>query len=166
MVRRPAAQHPPEALNNVELRAITGQPLQPQMGMSRSHLRQQGSTMPGRMINGDDDCGILTRRIGAGDVPEVRRKGHWQALLLALARLGFATRWLLQQAGRQGPGHHIECRHTIPLILVIPGPHGGTIPLHPKGGPSRRHQRKAGFVLAQQHAGPSLGFFFNEPVKG
>jgi hypothetical protein len=58
-------------------------------------------------------------------------------------------------------GHHLERRHTIHLILVIPCPHGGAIALHPQRGPSRRHQRTAGFVLAQQHARPGLGFFFN-----
>ena len=91
--------------------------------------------MPGRIINRDDDLGILTRRIGAGDVPEVRRKGHLQALLFALARLHFAARRLLQQAGRQPPRHDVERGHTIDLVLVIPRADDGTMALHPQRGP-------------------------------
>jgi len=135
IVRSPAAQHPPEALNDIELWTITRQPLHPQMRMGRSHLFHQGPSMPGGIINRDNDCGILTRRIGTSDVPEVRRKRHLQALLFALARLHFAARRLLQQAGGQLSGHHIERRHTIHLILVIPCPHGGAIALHPQRGP-------------------------------
>jgi hypothetical protein len=37
--------------------------------------------MPGRIIPRDDDLGILPGWIGAGDIPEVRRKRHWQVLL-------------------------------------------------------------------------------------
>jgi hypothetical protein len=76
-----------------------------------------------------------------------------------------AARRLLQQAGRQWPGHHMERRQTLHLILVIPCPHGGAIALHPQRGPSRRHQGKAGFGLAQHHAGPGLGFFSTPPAR-
>ena len=134
-MRGPAAQHPPEALNNIELRTITRQPFHPQMRMGRSHLFHQGPTMPGRIINRDDDFGILTRRIGAGNIPEVRRKRHLQALLFALTRLHFAARRLLQQPSGQLPRHHIECRHTIDLVLIIPRADGGAMPLHAQRGP-------------------------------
>jgi len=126
IVRRPAAQPPPEALHDIELWTITRQPLHPQMRMGRSHLFPQGPTRPGRMIHRDNDFRILTRRIGTSDVPAVRRTRHLQALLFALARLHFAARRLLQQAGCQLSGHHIQRRHTIHLILVIPCPHGGS----------------------------------------
>lgn len=100
MVRGSAAQHPPDALHDIALRAIPRQPFHPQMQMSRSHVLQQGPPMPGRIINRDDHLGILPSGIGAGDIPEVRRKGRLQALLFALARFGFAARQLLQQARR------------------------------------------------------------------
>jgi hypothetical protein len=161
IVRSPAAHHPPEAFNDMELWTLTRQPFHPQLRMGREHLFPQGPTRPGRIVNRDNDFGIRTRRIGTSDVPEVRRKRHLQALVFALARLGFAARRLLPQAGGQLSGHHMQRRHTIHLILVIPCPHGGAIALHPQRGPSRRHPRKAGFVLAQHHARPGLGFFFH-----
>jgi hypothetical protein len=91
--------------------------------------------MPGRIINRDDDLRILPGRIGPGDIPQVCRKRHLQALLFALTRLGFATRWLLHQVGRQLPRHHIEGSKTIDLILVIPGTDNGAMALHAQRGP-------------------------------
>src|SRR6516165_9114245 len=38
IVRGPAAQHPPEALNDIALRTITRQPFHPQLRMGRSHV--------------------------------------------------------------------------------------------------------------------------------
>jgi hypothetical protein len=163
-VRGPTAQYAPEALNDIELRAITRQPFHPQMRMCGSHLLHQGPSMPGRMINRDDDCGILTGRIGVGDIPEVRCKRYVQALLFALPSLRFAARWLLEQVGRQASRHDIERGKTIDLVLVIPRADGGAMALDPQRGPSRRHQGKAGLVLTQQHARPGLGFFFTPPV--
>ena len=91
--------------------------------------------MPGRISNGDDHLRILTGRIGAGDVPEVRRQRHLQALLFALTRLRLAARRLLQPAGRQLPRHHVERCHTIDQVFVIPGADDGTMALHAQGGP-------------------------------
>jgi hypothetical protein len=91
--------------------------------------------MPGRIINSDDHLGILTGRIGAGNVPEGRRKRHLQALLFTLTSLCLAARRLLQQAGGQLPRHHIERGTTIDLILIIPRADGGTIALYTQRGP-------------------------------
>jgi hypothetical protein len=134
-VRGPAAQDPPETLNYIELWTITRQPLHPQMGMSRSHLLHQCAAMPGRILDRDNDLGIGTRRISARHSPQVRCKHHLQALLFALARLGFAACGLLQQVRRQLPRHHIERRTTIDEVLVIPRADGGAMALHPQRGP-------------------------------
>lgn len=91
--------------------------------------------MPGRIIDRDDDLGICTGRIGARDISEVRRKCYLQALWFALTRLRFAACWLLQEARRQLPRHHVERGHTIDLVLVIPRADGGTMALHPQRGP-------------------------------
>lgn len=91
--------------------------------------------MPGRIIDRDDDLGIRTGRIDARNLPEMRGKCHLQALLLALTRLGSAACGLLEQASRELPRDHIERRHTVHLILVIPGADGGTMALHPQRRP-------------------------------
>jgi hypothetical protein len=86
-------------------------------------------------------------------------KSRLQPLLFAVPGLGFAPRRLLEQTRRQLPRHQIKCRKTIDLILIIPGPHHGPVPLYTEGGVERRDEGKAGFVLAQQHALPFLRFF-------
>jgi hypothetical protein len=91
--------------------------------------------MPGRIIDRDDHLAIHTGRIGASDIPQVYRKRHLQALLFALARLRFAARRLLPQAGRQLPRHYVERCHTIDLVFVIPRADGGTMALHSQRGP-------------------------------
>ena len=135
IVRGPAAQHPPEALNDIELRALTRQPFHPQLRICRYPLLHQGPPMPGRIIKRDDNLGILTGRIGPGAIPEMRRKRHVQALLFAQTRLGFAARRRLQPAGGQLPRHHIERSKTIDLVLVIPCADGGAMALHAQRGP-------------------------------
>src|SRR5262245_20401134 len=89
--------------------------------------------MPGRLINRDNDFGMLTRRIGTSDVPEVRRKRHLQALLFALARLHFAARRLLQPAGCQLSGHHIQPAppHNTPDPCYPMSPRWGDSPSPP-----------------------------------
>jgi hypothetical protein len=73
-------------------------------------------------------------RIGPRNILEMRCKGCLEPLLFALTGLRFAARWLFKQAGRELPRHHIERRQTIDLILVIPRPHGGPMPLHAQRG--------------------------------
>jgi hypothetical protein len=65
---------------------------------------------------------------------------------------------------RQRPRHHIERSKTIDLVFVLPHADGGAMARPPQCGPSRRHQRKAGFVLAQPHALPRWGFFLTPPM--
>ena len=54
MVSRPPSQHTPEALNEIELRTITGQAIQVEGGLGREHFRNGGGPMPGRIVNGED----------------------------------------------------------------------------------------------------------------
>jgi hypothetical protein len=161
MVRRPTAQHSPEALNDSARRTLTRPPLHAQLGIGRSHVLHQGPTMPGRSIDRDDDRGIGTGRRGARAISEGRRKCYVPALWFALTRLRWAACWLLQEARRQLPRHRVERGHTIDLVLVLPRTDGGTMALHPQRSPSGRHQGKAGCVLTPQDACAPWGFFFH-----
>ena len=161
IMRGPAAQHAPEAFDDVELRAITRQPGQTQVWMSRSDLLHPRPTMPGGIIDGDHDLRGNAYRIRACNISEVRGKSRLQPQLFALSRPRLAVRWLLEHTRRQLTRHQIERRTTIDLILVIPGAYDGPLPLHAEGGVERRDERKARFILAQQHARPRVRFFFN-----
>jgi hypothetical protein len=91
--------------------------------------------MPGRLIHRADALGILPGRIGAGDIPEMRRKRHWQTLLLALTPPHFAAHRLLQQAGAPLPRYHVKRGTTIALVLVSPWADGGAMALHAQRSP-------------------------------
>jgi hypothetical protein len=158
------AHHTPEALKDIALWTLTRQPLQTQMRVCCSHVLHQGPSMPGRLIDRDHALRIRMGRRGPCHIPEVRCKGCLEPLLCALTGLRFAARWLCKHAGRALPMHHSERRQTLDLIRMIPRPHGGPMPLHAQRGPSRRHQGKAGCVLAPQDAPASLGFFLPPPA--
>jgi hypothetical protein len=57
---------------------------------------------------------------------------------------------------------HDQMQHgnTIDLILVLPGPHQRTTPLHAQGDVERRDQGKTRFILAQHPALALVGFVF------
>jgi hypothetical protein len=117
--------------------------------------------MPRRLSHGADALGRPTSRIGPGDLPEVGRTRHWPARLCAQTRLGFAARWLLQQAGGPLPRHHMERGKTIALGLVIPCADRRAMALDSQRGPEWWYQWTAGLVWPQQHACSGLGFFFH-----
>jgi len=117
------------------------------------------SAVPWGILNGDHDLRTCAGRIHAGAVLEMGDKGRLEPLLFAVSRLGCAACWLLKQSRRQLPRHQMQRGKTLDLILVIPGPHHRTRPLHAQGDVERRDQGKTRFILAQQHALSLLGFF-------
>ena len=54
IVSRPPSQHTPEALNEIELRTITGQAIQVEVRLGREHFRDGCAPMPRRIINGEE----------------------------------------------------------------------------------------------------------------
>ena len=143
-----AAQHPPEAFNDVKLRAIARQAIQAQMRMGRQHLIQPCPTMPGGIIDRDDHLGIGASRIGPCNIPEMPGKGRLEPLLFTAPGLRFAMGRLVEQARRQLPCHQIERGKTVDELLVIPSPDQGPLALHPQRRAQRWHERKPRFVLA------------------
>lgn len=95
-----AAQHPPEAFNDVELWTITRQPIQAQVRMDRQDLIHTCAAMPGGIVNRDDDLGVHVRRIRPRNIPEMHGKGRLQSLLFTAAGLRLTVGWLVEQARR------------------------------------------------------------------
>jgi hypothetical protein len=62
-------QYPPEALDDLELWAIAGQPIELQVRAHFERLSDAASRMPGGIIDHDDHAGILGRGIRSGDIP-------------------------------------------------------------------------------------------------
>jgi hypothetical protein len=143
-----AAQHPPKAFNDVELGAIARQSIQAQMRIGRPNLLYPCPTMPGRILDGDDDLGIEACRVCPGNIPQMHGKGRLEPLLFTPPGLRLAVGGLVKQARRSLPRHQIERGKTVDEVLVIPCPHQGPLALHPQGRAQRRHQRKPCFVLA------------------
>ena len=143
-----AAQHPPEAFNDVELGAIARQSIQTQMRIGRQNLLHSCPTMPGRIIDRDDDLDRGAGRIRPGNIPEMHGKSRLEPLLFTAPGLCLAVGGLVEQARRQLSRHQIERGKTVDEVLVIPCPHQGPLALHPQRRAQRRHQRKPRFVLA------------------
>jgi hypothetical protein len=114
----PTAQHPPEALNHVELGTLTRQPVQAQVRIGRQDLLHARPAMPRGVINGDHDLGKRPGWIHASRGPEMGDKGGLEPLLFAVLGLGCAVCWLLQQAGGQLASHEVQRRKTIDQILI------------------------------------------------
>src|SRR3712207_3782382 len=88
IMRGPPAQHLPETLNELELRAIAGSSIAFQMRTRSERLRDQGSAMPGGMGDHEHRTRMLGRRIGPSDLPHVPRNARWQGARSRPARLG------------------------------------------------------------------------------
>ena len=165
MVGGATAQHAPEALHHIALRALARSPIQAQRRMGRSHCLHPRATMPGGLVTRDDDRGRRGRWLQAGDSLERGGKGALPPLLFAGASRACAAGGRLQQAGRQLPGPQGERGHTIDLLFVLPRPYHGPVTLHAQGGVERRHQRPTRFILAPQDTRPRRRFFLTWPVR-
>ena len=159
-MRCPPAPHPPEALNAVALGALTRPPIQAQVRIDLQDVLHTRSAVPWGILNGDHDLRTCAGRIHAGAVLEMGDKGRLEPLLCAVSRLGGAACWLLKPARRPLPRHQMQRGNTIDLILVLPGPHQRTTPLHAQGDVERRDQGKTRFILAQHPALALVGFVF------
>ena len=157
----PAAHHPPEAFNEGELRALPRQPLEAQRGMGCPDVSHCRSTLPGRLIDRHDYLGKRPGRRGARHILEMSGTSRLHPLRLALSRLRLAGCGLREQPCRQLPRDQIARRTTIDVLLVIPGPAHGPIPLHATRRGARGDEGQARCVVAQQHARSRLRFFFN-----
>jgi hypothetical protein len=158
-MRGAAAQHPPEAFNDVEVGARARQAIPAQMRMGCHNRIPPCPTMPGRMIDRDDDLGIGAGRRSPCNLPERPGKGRLEPRLFTAPGLRLTVGWLLVQPRRPLPCHAMEGRTTIPLRLLIPGPYQRSGPFAPQGGAQRRYEGKTRRLLAQQHARARLGFF-------
>ena len=89
IVGRTAPQHPPEALDHLQLRTIAGQPVQLDMRQLVERRGDQGALVPGGVVDHQHDARVLRSRIGPGDIAQVPRKrllqgsGHNRAFLYA-----------------------------------------------------------------------------------
>jgi hypothetical protein len=71
VVRRPAPQHLPQTLDDLELWTIAGQALQFDMRCRIESRCDRGALVPGGVINHEHHPRRLRHRIGTGDIPHV-----------------------------------------------------------------------------------------------
>ena len=79
MVSGPPSQYTPEALNEMELRTVTGQAIQVEGGLGRKHFRNSGGLMPGGIVNGEDYGRVERGGIRPRDGAQMAGKGVLQA---------------------------------------------------------------------------------------
>jgi hypothetical protein len=147
-VRGPAAQDFPEALDHLQLGAITGPGIQLQLGLLREDGCERCPLVPRRFVEHDDHPWGLGNGIRPSNVAQVRRKG-----LLPGAPCGEAARccrrWTCHQSGGQPPWHLGEGAEKGERRLAVQGANQGTVALHPQGRSPRGDEGEAGCILAQ-----------------
>src|SRR5262245_43247226 len=74
----PATHDPPQALNEIELRAVAGQPIQLELRLGAEHWRQALGLRPWRIIKGQDHRFAQRGWRGPRDVPQRGEKGLLQ----------------------------------------------------------------------------------------
>jgi hypothetical protein len=129
------------------------------MGMGRHDLIDNRTAMPRGIVNDDHHFGGGLSRVGSGNIVYMSHKSHLEPTGFALTRLPLDSSRLFQQPGGQFATGGIEGGVTLHQILIVPGPHPGPMPLDSEGGAKGRGQRKACFILTEQHALAEFGFF-------
>jgi hypothetical protein len=154
----PSPQHLPEALDDLELWAIAGQAREFQMSARCERLSNEGSPMPGSVVDGEHYTRILGCGMRAGDIAQVPRKARLQA---PLSRFGLLRlRWgpgPLHQARRQPAGHAIERTKDVPQIVASQVAHHRPVPFEPQSRAQQGDHREARVILTQQDKFPGLG---------
>ena len=159
IVSGPTSQNPPKSLNRIELRTVAWQAIKCQMGMGRQGRIYDRPAMPGGIVNDDDHLRVDLSRVGPGNIVQMSRKGHLKPPRFALPGLLLDPSRLFHQPGGQCALGDIEGRVAIHQILIVPGPHHRPMPFDAQGGTKGWGQRKARFILTEQHTLAELGFF-------
>ena len=157
---RAAAQHFPQAFDDLQLRTVTGQPIPLQMGPRLEHAGDDGSLMPGGVVNDEHDSGVLRGRIDAGDIAQVARK----RLLHAPSPRGADVLRprgpaLVHDTRGQLAGHQVQRAEDVDQIVTIQGAYHGPVPFEPQRRPHSRDHRKPRFILTQHDKLPRVSFF-------
>jgi hypothetical protein len=160
MVRGPAPQHVPEALNDLQRWAGARQAVQPELWQLVEHLGDQATVMPGRIVDDEYDVGVAFGGIRSADIPQMPCKPGLQVALpgghLQPPAWSAAT---LYQARGQAAGDHIKGPEDVDQIMTIQVAHDGAMPLEPQGCPQRGEHRETCLILTQQDQLPRVGFF-------
>jgi hypothetical protein len=162
IVGRTPSQHPPEALDHLELGTVAGQPVHLQLGPLGEHFGAHGPLVPGGVVEHQHHSGVLRGRIGPRHSTQVARKRRLQAALPRCGRLPLRVCSApLHEARGQVPGHHVERAEDEDQVVTIQVAHNRPMPLEPQRRPPRGDHRAARFILAQPDEFASFGLFLN-----
>jgi hypothetical protein len=159
IMRGPPAHHLPDARNELELWTIAGPSIALQMRKGAECLRDQGSPVPGGVVDHEHDPRIVGRRIGPSDISHVPRKACLQGALSRPARLGLRVgSRLLDQAGGSPPRHEVARTKDVHQIVAVQVAHERPMPSKAQGRPHGGKHGEARLILTAQHPFPRLGF--------
>jgi hypothetical protein len=158
-MRGPPAQHLPAALNELELGTRAGQSIALQLRTCSEGLRDQGSAMPGGVVEHESYARIVGRRIGPSAISHVPRKARFQAALPPPARLGRRRGSdLRDQVGGEPPRHEVECTKDVHQIMAVQVAPDRPMPFEAQGRSSGGNHRDARFIVTAQDQFTRLGF--------
>jgi hypothetical protein len=156
----PAAQHLPEALTELELRTRAGQPVALQMRALFECRRDQGSPVPGGVVDHEHHTRPWGRWLGPSAIPPVPRTARLSGVLPHPAMLGLCSSPPpLAHAGGEAPRHQGERTKDVHQSMAVQVTHHRPMPCAAQGRPHGWAHREARFSLTEQDQFPRLGFF-------
>jgi hypothetical protein len=160
IVCRASPQHLPEPLNHLELGAVTWQSVQLQMRHVVEACGDQGSCVPGGVVDHQDHTRIPGGGVGACQIPQMPDEHCLEGVLCRRGPLA------LHDPCAQMASHQIQRAKDIGYVMAIQIADHGSMPFKPQGRPQRRDHREARLILTQQDQFPRLGFFLRpaDPV--
>ena len=160
IVRGPAPPHLLAALNDLQLRAVAGQSVQPELWQLVEHLGDQATVMPGRIVDDEYDVGVACGGIRPADIPQIPcKRGLHVALPGGPLHPPAWSAATLHQARGQAAGDQSKGPEDVDQIMTIQVADDGAMPLEPQGGPQRGDHRATRLILTQQDQLPGVGCF-------
>jgi hypothetical protein len=150
----PPPQHPPAALDALELGTVAGPSGALQMRPLSARLRDAGAPRPGGVVAHAPQAGRGRRGIRPRARPPGPRHARGQGALPRAARRGL-RRWPapVDQPGGPLAGHAVAGADESPQGVALQVAHHRPGPLAPQGGPPPGEPRAAGLIVAPQDEG-------------
>lgn len=157
---RPASQHLPEALDQLQVWALARPPRPLERRPLLEHRGNQGTPVPGGVVHHQDDPRVLGGRIRPRTIAHVARTPFVHAPLPRRGLLPLSRGpGPLDQASGQLPGDEVERPEDTDQIVTVQVTDDGAVPFEAQRRPQRWEHREACLILTQQHQLPRGGFF-------
>src|SRR5262249_43626479 len=151
VVRRPPPPLLPEPLDRVQLRAVTGQPLELQVRLPAQGVVDRPAAVPRRVVDQQHHPRVPLARVNPADVAQVGRERLLPAAGLAPPAGSLpGTPGALQGRAVYSGADQVDDPEHVEQVLAVARADGRPVALDAQGRRQGRHHGEAGLVLAQE----------------